>query len=266
MNKKIFILLLLIFMLVITGCNTNKPSDDFTPEVLTGSHNITSEDLDIYLLVQGKPVNGELNYAITIYSDFLKENRTSRHYNYYQVDYYTSDLNRNVYYHFFDYITDGTERSYAQRFLPFNKLSSELKEIIVQFDYSFMVGEVVYEKQAIFKEEMIVFDSTVNYLTEHKLYDVSIYKELDENNNSRFKLSISLNHAKEGHLDFTAFVKLSDGKVYPLYGLYHYNFGRGNYQSVSDTVINGDVEIENIYYVLNEYLKDGTKNTIYLME
>ena len=264
-KKRLFICLLLLMVLLVTGCNKNKENDeDFTPEVLEGTHTIAEQDLDIYLLVQGKPVNGELKYAITIYSDFKKENRTSRHYSYYQVDYYTDKLNQ--YYHFFDYATDGTERSYAQQFLPYNKLSDRLKEIVVMFEYSFMIGEVVYEEKCTFKEEMISFDNSKEYLNEINDYNVSITKTLDEDENSRFKLSININHNRKGHLDFTAFVKLSDGNIYPLYGLYHYNFDRGNYLSVSDTIIKGDVEIENIYYVFNEYLTDETKNNIYYME
>lgn len=264
-RKKILICLLLIMVLLVSGCNKNKGNDeDFTPEVLEGTHTIIEKDLDIYLLVQGKPVDNELKYAITIYSDFKKEERTSRHYSYYQVDYYTNELNQ--YYHFFDYATDGTERSYAQQFLPYNKLSDKLKEIIVMFEYSFMIGEVVYEEKCTFKEEMINFDENIIYLQEINEYSVNISKTLDEDKNSRFKLSININHDRVGHLDFTAFVKLSDGNIYPLYGLYHYNFDRGNYLSVSDTVIKGDIEIENVYYVFNEYLTDGTKNNIYFME
>lgn len=266
-RKRLFICLLFVMVLLVTGCNKNKEYDeDFTPDVLEGTHTIIEKDLDIYLLVQGKPVNNELNYSITIYSDFKKENRTSRHYSYYQVDYYTNDLKLEQYYHFFDYITDGTERSYAQQFLPYNKLSDKLKEIIVMFEYSFMIGEVVYEEKCTFKEEIIEFDKSQNYLNESNDYNVAISKNLDQDGNSRFKLSIDINHAREGHLDFTAFVELSDGNVYPLYGLYHYNFERGNYLSVSDTVLKGDIEIENIYYVFNEYLSDGTNNSIYYME
>lgn len=265
-KKRICIYLLLVMLILITGCKKNKVDEDFTPNILEGTHTIIENDLDIYLLIQGKPINNELKYAITVYSDFKKENRTSRHYSYYQVDYYTNDSNRNQYYHFFDYATDGTERSYAQQFLPYNKLSDKLKEVIVMFEYSFMIGEVVYEEKCTFKEEMISFDSNKNYLDEITDYNVSISKTLDENQNSRFKLAIDINHEKVGHLDFTAFVKLNDGNIYPLYGLYHYNFDRGNYVSVSDTVIKGDVEIENVYYVFNEYSTDGNVNSIYLME
>ncbi len=263
MNKKLLLFYILLMVLVLVGC---KKDEEFIPDIITGNHTVIDEDLDIYLLVQGKPINNELNYAITIYSDFNKGERTSRHYSYYQVDYYTNDSKMEQYYHLFDYITDGTERSYAQQFLPYNKLSDTLKELFVKFEYSYMIGEVVYERELTFKEEVIIFDDRKNYLTEISDYSVNISKTLDDKENSRFKLSLNVNKEKEGHLDFTAFVKLSDGNIYPLYGLYHYNFERGNYASVSDTIINGNVEIVNVYYVFNEHLTNGEVNYLYYME
>lgn len=241
---------------------------------IIGNHTIVDDDLDIYLFIQNKPVyenNKTVNkQAITIYSDFLKENRTSRHYSYYQVDYKTINDDLNQYYHLFDFTTDGTERSYAQNFLPFNDLGSLIKEISVKFEYSYMIGEEVFEKECIFKEEMISFDNNAIYQNVLDNYLISINKKYDsEIESNRYKLNIefvneSLN--KEGHIDFAVFGKCNDGTIYSLYNVYHYNYRRGSYNSVRDTVIEERYNIEEFYYVIYEYLLDGTVNKLYYKE
>lgn len=272
-KKYVSFICLIILCLLFIGCKKDEvPVDEngnYVAPILEGEHTIFEKDLDIYLLVQGKPEYQfgtekiDLKYAITIYSDFKKENRTSRHYSYYQVDYITKDSKLNQYYHFFEFVTDGTERSYAQRFLPYNKLSDLLDLIKVKFEYSFMIDEVVYEEECVFEEDILEFNISDNYLDNVNDYNVSINKTVDEDNNNRYKLSLEIIEAKEGHLDFTAFVKFTDGNIYPLYGLYHYNFARGSYASVSDTIVSGKLEIEEVYYAFKECLSDGTINYKY---
>jgi len=274
MKKKYLSLLFIIAIcLMVISCKKDKiPVDDegnYNPPILAGEHTIFEKDLDIYLLIQGKPEyvinsnNTELKYAITIYSDFKKDNRTSRHYSYYQVDYLTKDNVLNQYYHFFDFVTDGTERSYAQRFLPYNKLTDLLDVLRVKFEYSYMINEVVYEEECTFEEEILEFNQNENFQDSIEGYDVSITKTVDEKEKNRYKLNLQISEEKEGHLDFCSFVKFSDGKIYPLYGLYHYNFARGNYLSTSDTIVSKGLEIEEIYYVFKECLSDGTINYKY---
>ncbi len=264
---KIFnVLIILILSMLLISCKKNDiPLDEdgkYNPPILEGNHTILDEDLDLYLLVQGKP-DPDLKYAITIYSDFKKENRTSRHYSYYQADYITKDNVLNQYYHFFDFVTDGTQRSYAQRFLPFNKLSDVLKKITIKFEYSFMIENVVYEKECLFEEEMLDFNSNDEYLTSINGYNVNILNEVDDDGNNSYKLNIEMLEEHDGHLDFTVFVKFSDGKIYPLYGIYHYNFARGNYLSSSATYVDGSLSIIEEYYLFKECLSDGTINYIY---
>ena len=253
------------------GCDTDEQRE---LTKIVGNHTIVDEDLDIYLLIQNKPVYEEgktINkQSITIYSDFLKENRTSRHYSYYQVDYKTVNDNFNQYYHIFDFTTDGTERSYAQNFLPFNDLGSLLSEVSVKFEYSFMIGEEVFEKECVFKEEMIIFDIDADYKKSLENYRISLKETYDSKNNcNRYKLNIEfINESllKEGHVDFTVFGKCNDGSIYSLYNVYHYNYRRGSFNSVSDTIVDERYSFDEIYYVITEYLTDGTVNKLYYKE
>ena len=173
--KYISLLVIIMLCFLMIGCKKEDlPLDDeglYIPEVLQGEHTILEKDLDIYLLVQGKPAP-ELKYSITIFSDFKKENRTSRHYSYYQVDYITRDNVLEHHYHFFDYVTDGTQRSYAQKLLPYNKLSDLLDQIKVKFEYSFMIDDVVYEEECVFSEQMLLFDDKKTYF-QNKLANIN---------------------------------------------------------------------------------------------
>ena len=153
---KKFLLIFIVFMfaIIFTGCKDKETEDGEEKEIekISASHTIIDDDLNIYLLYQAKPVTKEgsvvAEQSITIYSDFLKGDRTSRHYSYYQVDYQYGD-NNDTYYHIFDFVTDGTERSYAQNFLPFNEFSKMFEKISVLFEYSYMVtgSETVFEKK-----------------------------------------------------------------------------------------------------------------------
>ena len=279
MKKIILCLLLICFITVFVSCKKDKetiPIDENNEIIkIIANHTISEDDLNIYLLLQSKPVkeNNQTfeKQSITIYSDFLKENRTSRHYSYYQVDYYYGDKSQ-TYYHIFDFTNEANKRSYAQCFLPFNVLENRISNLAVKFEYSYMIGEEVFEKECQFLEDMIVFDEKYNYIESINGYRISIDKVINDDiyaekeDYNRYKLTLefldeTLN--KDGHIDFTAFVKFNDGNVYPLYSLYHYNFNRGSYNSVRSTTINKDFIIEEIYYVIEEYYTDGTINKIY---
>ena len=277
---RIFIsILMMFFSILLIGCNKDKEEEpeDEKPivENIEASHTVIDKDLNIYLLYQAKPTsefgNEETRQSITIYSDFLKGNKVSRHYSYYQVD-YNINKKTETYYHEFDFITDGTERSYAQNFLPYNKFDNLIEDISVLFEYSYMINgsETVYEEKCSFKEKLTIFDKNKDYVNSINDYiiNIDVVSNPDEAYN-RYKLNIDfLNDVelKKGHIDFTAFVEFSNGEVYPLYSLLHYNFDRDSYHSVSDTKIEKKYEIINKYYVLSEYLEDGTVNTIYYKE
>lgn len=274
-------ILLLCFIFICIGCNKDEQlvdEENIDIKDIVSSHTLYEEDLNIYLLLQSIPEKENdkvaLKQSITIYSDFLKGNRTSRHYSFYQVDYKTEVLNR--YFHIFDFTNEANKRSYAQCFLPFSELDSSINEISVLFKYSYMIGEEVFEKEASFKENMIVFDKDkFNNSNIDSGYDISIsivengdeYKE--EENFNRYKLSLIMsdeNKQKDGHIDFCAFVKFSDGNIYSLYSLYHYNFNRSDYVSVRDTKVSKQFEIEEVYYVIEEHLSSGEVNKIYIKE
>ena len=72
--KIVLILLIVLCFGVFMGCDTDEQRE---LTKIVGNHTIVDEDLDIYLLIQNKPVYEEgktINkQSITIYSDFLKE-------------------------------------------------------------------------------------------------------------------------------------------------------------------------------------------------
>ena len=280
LNKLIICSLLITIIIVSVACgksNDKKLEYDENDEIvkIDAQHTIVDEDLNIYLLVESIPAKKGIEtiemQSITIYSDFLKGNRTSRHYSYYQADYTVLDK-IETYFHIFDFTTEANKRSYAQCFLPFNELNSRISNIAVSFEYSFMIEDEVFEKECSFNEKMIEYKEDYPFKDKIEGYEIYISEEknndmyADKEDFNRYKLNLkfsdeSLN--KVGHIDFAAFVKYSDGSIMPLYSLYHYNFNRGSYVSGSDSKISKEFAIEEVYYILEEHLTDGTVNKLY---
>lgn len=274
--KKYLIIILLLFCML-AGCGGEeeyepmKPEDREGFEKITAEHTIIDEDVSTYLLVKNKPFKNQLLYSITLYMDFEKGNRTSRYYEYYQMDYYLDNGKFGTHYHDFDRI-DGAQRKYGQNFMPYYNIGSNIQYFNFLSQYSFMMKnendkDVLYEKELKYKEEIITFESDANYIVINKnnnneMFDFKFVKQSNEGEKyNRYKLNIypEFNGDKSfvGHLDIQCFIKCGED-IYPYLGLYHYNIQNGDYVSVSDELLDKTYNIEKLYFIINKYDNNTT--------
>lgn len=255
MKKSLFLILLIMFSAFIVSC---KDDSGLKYKKIEASHNILSEDISSYLTVSSKMLNDELYYSLIIYSDFLQGN--SRYYNYYQVDYKTINNEINQYYHNFTF-EDANQRSYAQRFLPFQKVN-EINEFDVLISYEYKKNDEKIVNDLLYHEDILkLSDKDVNNaLNESDFYDFSYDFISDEIN--KLKINLCFNELNSGHLDFQTWIKTENGKLVPFFGVYHYQVERGNYKTISYEEINE--QISEIYIKINYYSLANEKKEVVL--
>ena len=281
-NKYFLIIgLVIISLFLLMGCDDEIKYVPPTPDEvenfqkISGEHTIEDDDVSSYLVVKNQPYNSELLYSLSIFMNFEKGERTNRFYQYYQVDYYLENDSFGYDYHIFDKI-DGAKRIYGQNFMPFYNLKSNIKTINYLIKYSFDMytndENVSYNKEISYSENIINFDDKEKDLYKDNSQDDDYVIEFTDNSLkdekfNRYQINILPQDVeKKGHIDVQSFIECSNGKTYPFYGIYHYNLKEGVYYSVSDEKLDKTYNINKIYFIINEYLIDGSKNSYYYVE
>lgn len=273
MKRYLIIILMLLCFMVSCGEDTEyepmRPEDREGFEKISADHTIIDEDVSTYLLIKNKLSKDDLLYSVTLFMDFEKGQRTSRYYEYYQFDYYLENDSFGTHYHDFDRI-DGALRKYGQNFMPYYNLNSDIDYFNFKLKYSFLMKndndeDILYEKEYKFKEEIIKFDETANYVDLDNQFDIELIDSSVEGERfNRYKLNIKpkFKDEFEGHLDIQCFFKHNEN-YYPYLGLYHYNIKNGDYISVSDEIIDKNIIIDKLYIQINRYNINGIKDTLY---
>lgn len=252
--KKIIIFYMLIMLLCLSSCGGYQIEGLQYP-VIEAEHNIESETVSSYLLIKSSIVDEKMYYNFTIYSDFLRG--TGRYYHYYQVDYKTNNDTIIQYYHVFDYTE--TERKYAQKFAPHERID-KLDEFNVAIDYEYKLdSEVVINETLKYHEDIIKLEDLDKYVNSDNIFDV-ILDKIDSENKYKFTIKFS---EELGHFDFQAFIKTTDGEIFPFYGIYHYELKRGNYTTLSYEELASNIKIDEIYYKIIYYSNESANGLNY---
>lgn len=254
--KYILIIFALIFILFLSSCGGYK-IEGLKYQKIEADHNLNDDNISSYLLIKSQLENNDSNqmiYNITFYSDFLRG--TGRYYHYYQVDYKDLDDKIHQYYHVFDY--SETERKYAQKFAP-HEVINGISEVDVAIEYEFILDSVEPITNVLTYHEDIIKYNDIKDLnsSNDNLFEV-ILDKISEDNKYKFSINI-IEEINSGHFDFQAFALTSDGKVFPFYGIYHYEVQRGDYSTLSYEEIDSSINISSFIYVI-KYYKDNANN------
>lgn len=254
---KKWLILLLFGLLFISGCSRMK---GLQYEKILAEHEIYNQDLNSYLLVNGKPVlekeSIKIKYAITIYANIIAG--TGRYFNYYQVDWTTDTGRIDQYYHIFN--EDARKRSYAQNFFPYNYVyGSLITKIDVLFDYEYLQQEESVEAKIMYSEDLLTLNASeldsskfASTLENYQIELIAIKRKMEDFN--RFKLNIGfLNLDQESHIDFQSWIVTNDDKIYPFYGIYHYQLSNGDYISVGDEMIDNIIDFKEMFCKIKYY-------------
>ncbi|MDD3348254.1 MAG: hypothetical protein PHD85_01205 [Bacilli bacterium] len=266
---KKWLILLLFGLLFISGCSRMK---GLQYEKILAEHEIYNQDLNSYLLVNGKPVlekeSIKIKYAITIYANIIAG--TGRYFNYYQVDWTTDTGRIDQYYHIFN--EDARKRSYAQNFFPYNYVyGSLITKIDVLFDYEYLQQEESVEAKIMYSEDLLTLNASeldsskfASTLENYQIELIAIKRKMEDFN--RFKLNIGfLNLDQESHIDFQSWIVTNDDKIYPFYGIYHYQLSNGDYISVGDEMIDNIIDFKEMFCKIKYYHNSDVYEEYYKM-
>ncbi|MDD2492912.1 MAG: hypothetical protein PHY83_03105 [Bacilli bacterium] len=266
---KKWLILLLFGLLFISGCSRMK---GLQYEKILAEHEIYNQDLNSYLLVNGKPVlekeSIKIKYAITIYANIIVG--TGRYFNYYQVDWTTDTGRIDQYYHIFN--EDARKRSYAQNFFPYNYVyGSLITKIDVLFDYEYLQQEESVEAKIMYSEDLLTLNASeldsskfASTLENYQIELIAIKRKMEDFN--RFKLNIGfLNLDQESHIDFQSWIVTNDDKIYPFYGIYHYQLSNGDYISVGDEMIDNIIDFKEMFCKIKYYHNSDVYEEYYKM-
>ena len=266
---KKWLILLLFGLLFISGCSRMK---GLQYEKILAEHEIYNQDLNSYLLVNGKPVlekeSIKIKYAITIYANIIAG--TGRYFNYYQVDWTTDTGRIDQYYHIFN--EDARKRSYAQNFFPYNYVyGSLITKIDVLFDYEYLQQEESVEAKIMYSEDLLTLNASeldsskfASTLENYQIELIAIKRKMEDFN--RFKLNIGfLNLDQESHIDFQSWIVTNDDKIYPFYGIYHYQLSNGDYISVGDEMIDNIIDFKEMFCKIKYYHNSDAYEEYYKM-
>ena len=161
----------------------------------------------------------------------------------------------------FDYTE--TERKYAQKFAPHERIDN-LDDFSVAIDYEYKLdSEVVINETLKYHEEIIKIEDISKYVNSDNIFNV-ILDKIDSENKYKFTINFS---EELDHFDFQAFIKTTDGKLFPFYGIYHYELKRGNYTTLSYEELASNIKIDEIYYKSgNMYCKSEKYGNLYLIQ
>lgn len=266
---KKWLILLLFGLLFISGCSRMK---GLQYEKILAEHEIYNQDLNSYLLVNGKPVlekeSIKIKYAITIYANIIAG--TGRYFNYYQVDWTTDTGKIDQYYHIFN--EDARKRSYAQNFFPYNYVyGSLITKIDVLFDYEYLQQEESVEAKIMYSEDLLTLNASeldsskfASTLENYQIELIAIKRKMEDFN--RFKLNIGfLNLDQDSHIDFQSWIVTNDDKIYPFYGIYHYQLNNGDYISVGDEMIDNIIDFKEMFCKIKYYHNSDVYEEYYKM-
>ncbi|HHX00169.1 MAG TPA: hypothetical protein GX740_02550 [Acholeplasmataceae bacterium] len=262
--KKHNFLLLLLLILTLVGCK--KPvveeEEEFKPEKIEAEHSFIVDDFSSYIKLSTNLFLEEEEivpkHSITAFMHIVKG--VNREITYYQYDWVTVDGTFDTYYK-----RDFSEpsRFIAQQFLPFVKVSgNEIDTISGLIKYKSKLDDVLEERVVKYKEEILKFNQSdfTNNSNHDEILNFNVYKFDFEDNDYHFKFAINFEiEAEPIHIDMQSWIKTKDDEVYPLMGLYNYATYSENYLSVSDEIVSGIVDIEEIYVKLVYIYKGNTK-------
>ena len=249
--KKLNLFLLLILSIILVGCKKEDVGEEeFKPEKIIAEHEFINDGLISFIKLSSNLYQGEntidLKHSITAFIHVTKG--IYREITYYQFDYVTVD---NTYETFYNREFAKPTRFVAHQFLPFVKVSGNaFAEVSGLIKYKTNLSLVIEEKEVKYKETILKFNENdyVNNSTNDDIIEVAIYKfDLDDDYHFKYKIDFKVEN-EPIHLDMQSWFKTTSGTVYPLMGLYNYATYAEDYLSVSDEIISGIVEIEQIYF------------------
>lgn len=273
MNYRYFLIAILAMLTIcLIGCKKERPE----VKPIEASHMIYDEKINSYMRILSRPgyEKNELvtEYSFTFFSHFIKlDGITGRYYNYYQVDWLTDNNQLDYSYHVFDYL-DGAERNYSQNFHPYHKLKGDLlTNIKVQIDYEYnyeVASEIVLKEETVtYNEDILIFSE--NYAAKYENttneFNVKIVNgSAAEKGYTRYYLSFELKDEDKGHLDLQTWTIIND-KVIPLYGLYHYQFNNGNYNTYGEGIdMLDEFQFDTVYCQINTYDEAGDEKSYFI--
>lgn len=247
--KKINLLLLFILLAVLVGCKGDN-DDEFNPDKVEAEHSLFTEGFSSYVKISTNVAeeDGEIipKYSITAFMHVLEG--INREITYYQFDWVTSDNTFDTYYN-----REFGEplRFIAQQFLPFVKVSGNaIDKISGLIKYKTKINDTFVKKEVKYSENIIKYNPSdySEISNQDDVLSMNIYKFDFVDGNYHFKYQFNFKTTNEiVHLDMQSWFKTKNGDVYPLMGLYNYATKSENYLSVSDEVISGTVELDEIY-------------------
>lgn len=275
MNKKInkilniYLFIFIVILFSLSGCKDRLQGLQY--EKIKANHEIFVNDVSSYFIINSKPVleKNDINqkFSITIFSNIITG--TKRYFNYYQIDYQTDENIINQYYHIFE--SDAKKRNYAQNFFPYNYIEGNyLSKIDVLFNYEYMIGEQKTVADLKYSEEMFTLNvdeiATKDFVDRLDNFDINlicIHKNTEDFN--RFKLNIYFNELEENsHIDFQSWIVTKDKKIYPFYGIYHYQINNGDFISIGDQTIERIIDFDSIYCKVKYYNNNESEPSEYL--
>ena len=164
------------------------------------------------------------------------------------------------------------ERNYSQNFHPYHKLKSDLlTNIKVQIDYEYnyeVASEIVLKEETVtYNEDILIFSE--NYAAKYENttneFNVKIVNgSAAEKGYTRYYLSFELKDEDKGHLDLQTWTIIND-KVIPLYGLYHYQFNNGNYNTYGEGIdMLDEFQFDTVYCQINTYDEVGDEKSYFI--
>lgn len=277
MKKYLCFLLILILSLTLS-CKKNKEEDEPVDEFktidfeATHQYDIIENNLYSYMIVKGKPTSNGFSQALTFYSFIIKNNIENRDYEYFQVDYNilkNGEKTLTTYYHIFD-SSDDPKGLYAQNFMPYIVVDGRISDFqtLVKYSYHEKNSEEEVKKEVTYKEEMIEFDKSKEYLDIVKDFNLLFYETENSNsvyNSYKLMLNFSTEKYSTGHFDFQVFLEIGD-EIYPFYGVYNYPVMCGSFLTISDEKLEVSYKIKTIYWDIIHYDKEGNKTEILYKE